>query len=90
MVTHSITLNVAERQEIDFVGFRCPNVMELLDLLKARANDWESDSDLTLDIDEQTLWAIEELHQADGFGWIRNRSLLNKLSKLCAEVICPC
>ena len=92
-VSYSLTLTVAERQEIDFIGYRCPRVMELLDLLKARIRtfqDWEDDSDLTLYIDQQTMYAIDVLQEQDGFAWIKNRSLLNKLEKLCVEVACPC
>jgi hypothetical protein len=87
-VIMQLTLTVAERQEIDFIGHRVPQVYDLLDILKNRTSeDWDADGDITLDIDQQSLYAIEVLSQEGGFDWIRNRSILNKLESLVAVVL---
>ena len=73
---YKLTLSLAERQAIDFVGGRYSNGHSLYRQLWVECDehsptdaDWDYDGEITFDVPEHVAWRISDIGDADWNQW---------------------
>jgi len=91
---YQLTLTLAERKAIDWIGGRYAHGNYLYKLLWVKSDcnpndaDWDDPRPITFTIPENIAWCITEIGDECDYNWdCFGNELSDKLTKLCHEVI---
>lgn len=90
---YTLTLTLAERKAIDWVGHRYTNGDDLFHLLWGCENnnpdaDWDYDGPITFNVPEHVAWQINENAQSeDGFWPCFASELAQKMQAFCDAIV---
>lgn len=90
---YHLTLTLAERKAIDWIGHRYSNGDELFKLLWGCENhqpdeDWDFDGDITFDVPQHVAWEIRDNAESeDGFWPCFAPDLAEKMQAFCDSIV---